>query len=740
MTFQSSGEMKYTDRAYRQDARQAMKNDVTYGLIELITNSDDEYKASGRAGGIEIFVRTSGLPDGYCAEVGVKDAAGGLTAQEMYEAFCSIGSRNKQREAHTDEKVGTRGLFGRGAKDVAAFGKAVFVAHKNDCVSHLELDGVSPRFEFLLKDEPATTAHLKAFGLADGEHGLVASILVRNQQSKALPVPKKLLENLSNHIALRDITARRAVFLSDERTKGKTRIQRHNSGEEVVFSKTVALKGFQEPVQFFLFRLGKYEGGQPDEYSAHGIVVSDTRANYENTFFNLGSRPETGWLAGRIEAPEIAKLATEFDDYESQIERGEIQGEESPKGNPTQIIQRDRSGLAKSHPYYRALAAAISAEVKPILEEIAGEGSAQVSESRELSQRLSKLGRSLGQLVQTALEEAELDDELEGGRAQDEIELAVIPPVQKVAIGETVTLQVWVSESKYSKSEFSVDLIDGFGVVEISEIKSANPRQHSRLPLKVVDIRVKGLRYGSAELAVRHMDNVETAKIVCEPLADFDPQVPGALEWQRDRYRVAPSRSRNLYLLAPASYAGSEVSVSLKDSIADIDQTSIPFKWVKGETHLVAKVRVAAGKLEGATTITASVGEEFSSTSLVIKEVDESSGPEIRFQFDSNTVSPLARSALIPEGNVLTVWIFANHSILRPLLGKHLGAGFEGDNSPEFRSALSEIVATEIANYVLQREQEIHPSRNRDAASLISAQQKLVLRFLRALHLGLLEV
>lgn len=739
MSVENSGELKYTARAYRQDQRNAMKNDVTYGLIELVTNSDDEYKAFQNPGPIEIFVRVSDIPGDFVAQVGVRDYAGGLSKPQMFDAFTELGRRNKNRASGKDDEFGTRGLFGRGAKDVATFGKAVFASHKDGLISVLELDGSEPRWDFTESERPATPDLLAKCGFTEEKPGLVASMLIRKNQETALPTPKRLAENLSRHVALRDIISNRPVFLSDERKRGKTRLQVPNSGMDELLSIDLQLKGYDEKAHLTVYRLSQPQSGNADEYSEHGIVISDSRASYENTFPAIGARPETALIHGRVVAPEIATLATAYDKYEEQVENGEIETTQTLPKNPTQIVKRDRSGLEKSHPYYRALAAAISAPLKTILDSIAGEKESTASESKALSKRLSSLGRALGHLVQTALNEADLEDSLEGGRSQDEIELLVVPGVQKIAVGDTATFQIWINEAIFDPESLKIELVDGFSVAEIVSATTDNSDQHPRLPVRVVKLRVKGIGYGSADILVRHGENAETARIVCEPLSEFEPEVPLLLQWDRERYRLAPGRSRNLVLLAPAEYAGQKISVGVQDPLVDIEESTVELKWTKSMSHLFAKVRVAAGTVEGATVISANVEGETAEATVEVREVDESSGPEIKFKFDSTDPNPLNRSAIIPEENLLTVWIFANHSVLKPLLGNHDGEGFAGDDSPAFKSALSEIIATEIAGYVLQREQEIHPQRNRDAASLFAAQQKLVIRFLKTLQIGLLE-
>jgi hypothetical protein len=127
------GQLKYTQRGFQQDAEEAMKGDVMRALIELITNVDDAYNGKGD-GQIEIVFNKSAEP--YKGVFIVRDKAGGLNGTRMEEAFTNLGDKNQKAMAD----MGTRGLFGRGAKDIAALGRARFLAIHGGKFSSLEIN------------------------------------------------------------------------------------------------------------------------------------------------------------------------------------------------------------------------------------------------------------------------------------------------------------------------------------------------------------------------------------------------------------------------------------------------------------------------------------------------------------------------------------------------------------------------------------------------------------------------
>ena len=131
-----SKRVRYTERAFKQDAFHAMKGDIVRGLIELITNCDDAY-GDHPGGKIRIEVEHRRNAPWH---VVVRDRAKGMRKQKMERAIGDIGARTSGFEG--GERV--RGNLGRGAKDVAAFGPVTF---KSICEGYmasmtLEPDGL----------------------------------------------------------------------------------------------------------------------------------------------------------------------------------------------------------------------------------------------------------------------------------------------------------------------------------------------------------------------------------------------------------------------------------------------------------------------------------------------------------------------------------------------------------------------------------------------------------------------
>ena len=271
----TTGRLIYTDRAFEQDADQAMAGDIVRALIELITNADDAYGVSDGQITVDV-VRQEGSP----TLVAVRDVATGLSADELDSCFGVLGGVNQRFV----DGVPVRGLLGRGAKDTAAFGRTVFETIK---------DGVYGRFE-LRRDstfektiEPATPEHHARLEIPDGQAGLVATIHVE-QPGITIPKANRLAQRLGTHVQLRRLTTGRQVVLrwSENGTRSPSQVVRWNppAGETLV-DLELDIEGYEATAHLVLSRMTNPAEGRVGSYSRQGIEVHGEKAAYDNTFF-----------------------------------------------------------------------------------------------------------------------------------------------------------------------------------------------------------------------------------------------------------------------------------------------------------------------------------------------------------------------------------------------------------------------------------------------------------------------
>jgi hypothetical protein len=79
------------------------------------------------------------------------------------------------------------------------------------------------------------------------------------------------------------------------------------------------------------------------------------------------------------------------------------------------------------------------------------------------------------------------------------------------------------------------------------------------------------------------------------------------------------------------------------------------------------------------------------------------------------------------------------HKGIRKLLGPHDGNQYTNIDSSTVKAVISEIVALELANYVIEADFVKKPHLYRDPASLIRKQKELTTRFNVAMQASLLS-
>lgn len=716
MTIKKSGDLQYTARAFKQDSEDAMKGDVVRALIELITNADDAYNSKG--GTIQIKLHKSEKP--FQAMISVHDRATGLDADGLEKAFSRLGDLNQKFVGD----MGTRGLFGRGAKDVAALGKAKFLSIKAGKFSWLEIDPVKAKFNMETDESPNTAAYQEC-ELKQGENGLTAQLFISTIHR--IPSATEMVTKLQTHVQLRDLLNRNEVFYSDERSKVEVKLNGLQPSGEKVIDEVLKIPKYNHPVKIEIYRLPAKDTSTLDEYSVQGLVVSGRGAAYENSFLHLSKRPEAGWFCGRLDAPEIHDLARSIDttNVESDL-------------NPTRIVSRQRDGLVRNHPYFRALGAEIEKILKPLFDAMAEEEGAQRKEGDKLRKRFDALSQVLANTLQEILDESDAG-ELPTSSDDDgsNFSLSIIPPRRVIKIGETVSLTVRAPQS-FDLQSIKFALTSESSSFEIIEAGKPNWNKHPRLPVVQRTIRVLAKSRGTGTLSASAGDvraECELIAVAFDPVTEIEPEF---LIFDPVHVKVAPTKAKNLILRGPLEYVGELIQISSSSTNLDVP-LQIKFKSSKSGKSAEALIRAIAGATEGDAIVTAKLENEIASCSVTIIESARNKNPKIKIEVVGND-NPPRRVDTIPEDGQLVIRIYGRHKSINKVLGKSTPSGFENETTPAAQASIVEIVAQQLASYAVERDSEKHPDRYQDASSIFVKQQDFIPRFIIALQSGLLDL
>jgi hypothetical protein len=717
MTVKKSGDLQYTARAFKQDSEDAMKGDVVRALIELVTNADDAYNSKG--GSIQIRLLKSESP--YQVKISVHDKATGLDADGLEKAFARLGDLNQKFVGD----MGTRGLFGRGAKDVAALGKARFASIKAGKFSSLEIDPIKAKFNMEDIDETPTKSAYEECLLKAGESGLTAELFVSTIHR--IPSATDMVTKLQSHVQLRDLLNRNDVYYFDERSKSEVKLNGLLPTGEKVVDQELIIPRFKHAVKIEIYRLPVKETSTLDEYSVHGLIVSGRGAAYENSFLHLSKRPEAGWFCGRLDAPEIHDLARSIDTDKNASEL-----------NPTRIVSRQRDGLVQNHPYFRALGSEVEKVLKPLFDAMAEEEGAQRKEGDKLRKRFDALSQVLANTLQEILDEADAG-ELPTSSDDDgsNFSLSIIPPRRVIKIGETVSLTVRAPDS-FDLESIKFALSSESASFEIVESAKATWSKHPRLPVSQRTIRVHAKSRGTGILSAVAGDvraECELIAVAFEPVTETEPD---SLIFDPIHVKVAPTKAKNLILRGPLEYVGEVIEI--QSSISGLQVPSqVRFKSSKSGKSAEILIRALAGIDEGEAIVTAKLDKEVTSCSVTIAESARNKNPKIKIEVVGND-NPPRRVDTLPEDGQLVIRIYGRHRSISKVLGKSTPNGFENETTPAAQASIVEIVAQQLSIYAVERDSEKNPDRYPDAPSIFFKQQEFIPRFIIALQSGLLDL
>jgi hypothetical protein len=321
----------------------AMKGDIVRALVELITNADDAYGVTALGSNassqpIHIHIERKRKSPSI---ISVTDNATGMSAEEMRAKLTQPGNRTSGFHAG----VCTRGLHGRGAKDVSYFGKTVFESIKDNYLSTctIEQDLSCSIITALTADADRKRLGIKRCG---------TRVTIHVVPGFTIPTLAFFTEKFPRHFVLSHIFTSRHVTISEGNTK--TQVAYAEPVGEVIVDKTINMSIFP-PINNVLpmahviiksapdaFNDEKHGPMAPYRYS--GLTISSGVAIHEKHLFNHEASAEAQNIFGAIECPYIDELVRHYDLQASQRDTSH------PRWNNVRALDERRDGLIKEHP------------------------------------------------------------------------------------------------------------------------------------------------------------------------------------------------------------------------------------------------------------------------------------------------------------------------------------------------------------------------------------------------------
>jgi len=712
-----SGNVKYTSNAFAQDGEQAIRRDVLLALLELITNADDAYAEN--PGPIFVTISKQNSETGII-DIGVVDSAKGLSPEDLLEKFTILGGANEQFHAGDN----SRGLLGRGAKDVASLGSVKFATIKDEIYSSITL--ASDGSYVGVEGTSATSDDRKQLKLTDASNGLTATIHVACSVLKIkVPSLNELEKKLSTHAQLRDLIQRRQLKISDERSTATGRIVEFSPAESSeILNEVFKVPGYPGEVSLVLNRLTNYVSGKPNTYSTHGILVKSGITIYENSGFGQEAHPSMGFISGSLVSPDINALIRKHD-LKEDIAGG-------------RLIRRDRDGIVKEHPYTFALTKVIQSFLIPILVKIQQESATYQGQGESLTRALKDAARALRNDVNELMKELEQDAKGSGEDSQPD--LMVIPPQLKIRPDAYASLTI---RTKGSTKTTVAGFLENSDVPDLVSVSIPSPVEwapHERIEAMVTSVRIfAGSNVGNGVVNIS-TDDKSISVPVTVALPDIDePDEVTKLEFATANARIAPTRNRKLELRAPIS----ESDNSVKISISGVDVASYPgtviLKASPNGMWSSAPVDIKASTATGGLTITATnLFGDIALATLLIQEGGPAGGLELDFELVRGKDSS-SRVDLWPDDGTLRMLVHTDHSAFNGVFGKFDEGEkkYANEDTPQARQALIEVLSLSLGEHFTVQQSVKSPIDFTDGPQYFARSHELANRFIKVFNAAL---
>lgn len=694
----------------RQNMEKAMRGKIERGLVELITNSDDSYRdlederkqVSGKIR-IEIERRKKGQP----SIVIVRDRAWGMNRLEMYKKLGELGKRTSGFETGKLR----RGLHGRGARDVAAFGVVHFESIKDDEYNHLIIPP-SLKCRFIEPRTKKVTDEIrKKLGIPRG-NGTVVTIEIESRFK--ISQHETLLKDFSRYYSLRDLfsNTKREVVLVNLNKNREDPLRYYYPTGEVVFNESFPIPGYSGVMAHLVVRKHTTSFEQGTLPCREGILIKSAAAIHDCTYFGLESEPFSWRFTGELYCESIDNLIREYDD------RGEANPDNPnhPENNPIRFLDPFRDGLILEHPFAQKLYKKCKEILRSFIEELkATEAPSKRSVTDEnLERKLDTLSKEISKVFEKKL--SELEEEIPTEDVDD-------PGIKKLGIGLHIIPSGEIPIIVEQPKTFSIvvkhyDLLDESLPIDVVSSDPDNIKiRTSPVFLKKFSedkkvgsttFSIEGSKIGTEafiELRYDGYDNFILVKVIETPLP---PEVPNGLSFEKPLYHLQINKEKTLVLrLKSAAKLDNQIQAEIiSDHPAEIvvkrggkcllRETDIPIV-------LVGNCRIVGRRLKATGIITARVkGLEPVHTRVIVEEREPRSG----IHFKSKPVDQdfgVLRSKWDDKEPYLLL-IAARHPSISRYLGEPTEQGYSGRGDPRYHTVLAEVIAEALTFRILEKQ------------------------------------
>ena len=681
--------------------------DIYSALVEIITNCDDSYHRMSRDNGkilIQI-VRRRKRP----SLVIVRDRAEGMTDYEMHEKLREVGNRTGGE--------GSRGFIGRGLRDARGLGDITVESIKNEqhfkcqLLQKLNEDGHN-----YIPFEGGKVNNSLRERLGIKKDGTVVTLAYNPaKHPKSLPTFDRLIKNLEQHFALRDILSpnRKGQVTAQEGNKKHTLSYTPPPGEQVI-NESFEVPGY--PGANCRIRIWKSENALEDPQRPHmrksGILIVGQRAIHQCNLLDYERGRDAELAAcyyGRLDCDYIQSLLEEFDDCLTTERK-------HPKSNPSLLIDPFRQkGMEENHPFTKALFLEVNQRLKALIESDKERPQPERGDvtSAKMRERLSQLAKLANKFLRDHVDEIPEGDQ-KAIDAAIKKGIHIIPPKFTVGINKTHSLTVYAREDHYSPERRTrVDSDDKKVIVIKKRLPGGSLRQHPRKPgVFYGSFTVQGLSLGTANIIVRPSKQTK-ATVAGTVVKTHDPSRPDfqyPIKFENENYRITEGKSKIVKVFAEVAKMPKGDLVAIvscpddkKNSLAIRSGGKCSLNVVPGTDYAEGKIQITGREVTPrALTLYAQIADFSTTAKIRIRPPGVQKGG-FSFRLVGDELGLVeSRAEWDIENDPNRLLIAATHPSIKQYFGDP--PEFAGQNDKSARAVLAEIIAENVCLRVLDEE------------------------------------
>jgi len=696
-------------RYKRQNMERAMRGKVERGLVELITNSDDSYRdleeeekqVSGK-----IRIEIERRKKEQSSTVIVRDRAGGMNREEIFHKLGTLGRRTSGFE----KGKARRGLHGRGARDVVAFGFVHFESIKDEEYNHLIIPP-SLKCHFTESRAKKVTEEIRRkLGIPRG-NGTVVTIEVENRFK--LPYHETLVKDFSRHYSLRDIfsnSAREVIIVDLNKDQEDRLVYRYSTGE-VVFDNDITIPDYPGVTAHLVIRKHTTSFEQGNLPYREGILIKSAAAIHDCTYFWLELEPFSWRFTGELQCEFIDELIREYDNREE----ANPDCPNHPENNPIRLLDPFRDGLILDHPFSQALYKKCKEILQPFIE---GLKTTEAPPKRDvtdenLNRKLDNLSKEVSKIFEKKVKE--LEEEIPSGLIDNgaieklHIGLHIIPPEeQPIIVNQPKTFSIVVKHYEPLDESLPINIESSepdYVKVRTSPVylkKFLEDRKIGRTTFTIVGSKVGTEAFIEARYS--GSDNLVLVKVV-EPPSPSEP--PDGLSFEKPLYHLQINKEKTLLLrLKTTTKIANPTTAKIVSDHPEIivkGGGKCELRETDSPGVLVGKCRIRGRQLQVVGNITARVeGFDPAQTRVIVEERLPLSGIKLKFKPVEEDFGSVRYKW--DDNNPYLLNIGAKHPSIRRYLGLPSEQGYPGIDSPLYHTVLAEVIAEALAFRILEKQ------------------------------------